>query len=132
VFQGTIKQNWDVSNYPFDTQELLISLTATINSMAQLLDSSSNIDDTIIPEGWSLEIFDVIHSTENCPAMFGDAKASDGNNHQFSEAQVVIILKRSGLRTFMTSFLGLFVATFSIIIMLFINSSVRRLAKEVL
>lgn len=34
VFQGTIKRNWDVSNYPFGTQELLISLTAPINSVA--------------------------------------------------------------------------------------------------
>jgi len=128
VFQGTIKQNWDVSNYPFDTQELLISLTAPINGVAHSLDKTSNIDDMIIPEGWSLESFDVTHSMKNYPAMFGDANASDGNNHQFSEAQVVITLKRSGLRTFITSFLGLFVATFLIITVLFVNSSVRRLA----
>ena len=131
VFKGTIKQHWDVSKYPFDTQKLIISLEDTLHTsddLVYLIDETSSIANNIIPEGWSLESFEVLPASTNYPTTFGDPRLSAGTNYKFSQAKAVITLKRNGLRVFITSFLGLFVATFLIMIVFIINTSSKYLA----
>ena len=128
TFQGTIKQNWDAGSYPFDTQKLIISLAAPLEEVTYSLDKSSNIDHKIIPNGWSLESFDLIPTSTYYPVTVGEPDVPESTGHTFKEVQAIITLKRSGLRTFVTAFLGLFVATFLIITVLTINTSGRLLA----
>ena len=131
VFMGTIKQYWDVSKYPFDTQKLTISLEDTLDSSGELIyliDETSSIANNIIPEGWSLESFEVLPTITSYPTTFGDPRRAADTDYKFSQAKAVITLRRNGLRVFITSFLGLFVATFLIIIVFTINTSAKYLA----
>jgi hypothetical protein len=131
VFKGTIKQHWDVSKYPFDKQRLIISLEDTLHTsddLIYIIDETSSIANNIIPEGWALESFEVLPTSTNYPTTFGDPRLTNGNNYTFSQAKAVITLKRNGLRVFITSFLGLFVATFLIMIVFVINTSSKYLA----
>lgn len=128
TFQGTIKQNWDAGSYPFDTQKLIISLAAPLEDVTYSLDKSSSIDNKIIPKGWSLESFDLIPISTYYPANVGEPNVPESMGRTFNEVQATITLKRSGLRTFVTAFLGLFVATFLIITVLTVNTSGKLLA----
>ena len=92
------------------------------------LDKSSSIDNKIIPKGWSLESFDLIATSTHYPVTVGESNVPESTRYTLNEAQAVITLKRSGLRTFVTAFLGLFVATFLIITVLTINTSGKLLA----
>ena len=128
AFQGTIKQNWDAVNYPFDTWKLIISLATPLEELTCSLDKSSSIDNKIIPKGWSLESFDLITTSTHCPVTVGESNVPESKRYTLNKAQAVITLKRSGLRTFVTAFWGLFVATFLIITVLTTNTSGKLLA----
>lgn len=131
VFKGTIRQYWDVSKYPFDTQRLVISLEDTLepsDSLFYSIGQTSSIATDIIPEGWSLKSFKVLTTNTDYPTTFGDPRLSAGTNYTFSQVKAVITLQRNGMRVFITSFLGLFVATFLIMIVFTINTSVRNIA----
>jgi hypothetical protein len=131
VFKGTIKQHWDISKFPFDTQQLVISIEDTLDpsdSLTFSIDPTSSIANNIIPEGWTLKSFEVKSTTTDYPTTFGDPTLAAGANYTFSQAKAVITLQRNGIRVFITSFLGLFVATFLIIIVFAINTSSKSLA----
>jgi hypothetical protein len=131
VFKGTIKQHWNISKYPFDTQQLVISLEDTLepsDTLVYSIDPTSSIANDIIPEGWTLKSFEVISTTTDYPTTFGDPTLAAGTNYTFSQAKAVITLQRNGMRVFITSFLGLFVATFLIMIVFTINTSAKGLA----
>lgn len=130
VFKGTIKQHWDISKFPFDTQQLVISIEDTLepsDALTYSIDPTSSIANNIIPEGWTLKSFEVISTATDYPTTFGDPTLAAGTNYTFSQAKAVITLQRNGMRVFITSFLGLFVATFLIIIVFAINTSSKSL-----
>ena len=131
VFKGTIKQHWDIERFPFDTQKLSISLEDTIDTkqgIEFIMDDTSGIANDLIPEGWEFKDFKLTVSDNNYPTTFGDPRVQKDNNYKFSRATATITLKRNGSRIFITSFLGLFVATVLIMIVFSINSFSRSLA----
>jgi hypothetical protein len=126
VFKGTIKKHWDIRNFPFDTQTLVISLEDTIETTDSLvfsIDETSSIANDVIPDGWSLESFNIVAAESDYPTTFGDPTASADTNYKFSRVEARLNLKRNGLRVFITAFLGLFVATVLILIVYVINST---------
>lgn len=126
VFKGTIKQSWNIESYPFDTQTLTISLEDTIDTadtLSFVVDPNSGIANDVIPKGWQLVDFNLLVSNTDYPTTFGDPRVRDDNNYQFSRVTAEITLQRSGIRIFISAFLGLFVATILVMIVFAINSS---------
>ena len=126
VFKGTIKQSWNIESYPFDTQTLTISLEDTIDTadtLSFVVDENSGIANDVIPKGWQLLDFSLKVSNTDYPTTFGDPRVRDDNSYEFSRVTAEISLQRSGIRIFISAFLGLFVATVLVIIVFAINSS---------
>ena len=125
VFKGVIKQAWDVRLYPFDRQQLTIAIEDTLEPntdhtfVADLLGSS--IAPSTIPAGWVLEDFDISVKNSAYPTTFGDPSVNPGMKYDFDRVEVVVTLKREGARLFATTFLGFFVATLLILVVLTIN-----------
>ena len=75
VFKGTIKKQWDIRNFPFDTQILVISIEGIYQSQLTFffsIDETSSIANDDIPNGWSLKSFNVVAAESNYPTIFGD------------------------------------------------------------
>lgn len=126
VFKGTIKKQWDIRDFPFDTQTLIISLEDTIETTDSLvfsIDETSSIANDVIPEGWRLQSFNVVAAESDYPTTFGDPRTSADTNYKFSKVEARLTLKRNGVRVFITAFLGLFVATVLMLIVYVINST---------
>jgi hypothetical protein len=126
VFKGTIKKYWDIRNFPFDTQTLVISLEDTIETTDSLvfsIDESSSIANDVIPDGWSMKSFNISTAESDYPTTFGDPRASADTSYKFSRVEARLTLKRNGNRVFITAFLGLIVATVLVIIVYLINST---------
>lgn len=126
VFKGTIKQSWNIEKFPFDTQTLTIALEDTIDTTDSLnfvIDKNSGVAEDIIPQGWQLNNFGLNVSSTNYPTTFGDPRVPADSSYKFSRVTAEIELQRSGIRIFISAFLGLFVATILVIITFVINST---------
>ena len=125
VFKGIVKQSWDVRLYPFDRQTLTIALEDTIDPNSDHrfvadIDGSSIAPDTI-PAGWTLEDFEISVVNSDYPTTFGDPSVAPGTNYDFDRVEASITLKRIGARLFATTFLGFFIATLLVFVVLTIN-----------
>lgn len=126
VFKGTIKQSWNIEKFPFDTQTLTISLEDTIDTTDTLnfvIDENSGVANEVIPKGWELNNFGLKVTNTDYPTTFGDPRVTADNSYKFSRVTAEIELQRSGIRIFISAFLGLFVATILVIITFAINST---------
>jgi|GEM_PF-1059553 len=125
VFKGVIKQQWDITSFPFDTQKLRIVIEDTIDVEQNLrfeIDPSSALAANIIPDGWNLVDFSITQSPKSYPTTFGDTRTPQGEPYVFSKIEAVLTLQREGTRLFISSFMGLFVATGLILVVFSINT----------
>jgi len=130
VFKGTIKQDWDISLFPFDTQKLTIAIEDTLETEDThkfIADPSSSIANDVIPDGWTLLDFDLEVTNTAYPTTFGDPRVAPGSSYNFNRITAILTLKRDGMRLFASTFLGFFVATVLIVIVFSINMSTRSL-----
>ncbi len=126
VFKGTIKQQWDVSDFPFDKQILQIHLEDTIDIQDDLtfkLDSSSGIAKDLIPDGWTLDSFSLTSAANTYPTTFGDPRVGADTEYTFDRITATLVLQREGLRVFATTFIGFFVATLFVALVMVVNMS---------
>lgn len=126
VFKGTVKQNWDVRAFPFDKQTLTIHLEDTIDIRSDLrfkLDPSSNIAKDLIPDGWQLASFDLTTHPSTYPTTFGDPRVNADSEYTFDRITATLVIKREGLRVFATTFIGFFVATLFVALVMIVNMS---------
>ena len=77
----------------------------------------------MIPKGWELNNFGLKVTNTDYPTTFGDPRVTADNSYKFSRVTAEIELQRSGIRIFISAFLGLFVATILVIITFAINST---------
>ena len=113
--KATVNQQWKVSKFPFDTQKLSILLEDVDSSSEDLVFKpdlkASKIDAKAIPDGWTLQNFELKNSINSYKTAFGDPSAASNVKQDYSQVAVTIELKRDGWRLFSTTFIGFFVAT---------------------
>ncbi len=107
----TMKQNWNVHDFPFDEQNLKMHIENTLFDKRRLIFvpdvEGSSLDPEEAIDGWNVTHFNVEESVNDYLTGFGDPK-SKGQN--FSSFDVNIGLQRSAVGMFFKIFLGMYIA----------------------
>jgi len=114
-YYQTISQEYDVTYYPFDRQELQVFMEdaqTDAQSMAFVADSrNSKIDPALQIPGWTIERFDLQATKAVYNTTYGDPTLQgEGDNSSYSRLVATITIKRDGLRILCSLFVGFFVA----------------------
>lgn len=127
--EAVIDEEWDVTHYPFDTQTLHIrieDIKETSEGIHLIPDTEgTSIDDDLVPDGWKLRDYSISSADNRYDTTFGDPSLEAKTYSDFSRITLALTIQREGGRLFATVFVGFFVATILIIILLGINMSRR-------
>jgi hypothetical protein len=109
--KATMKQNWNVHDFPFDKQRLKMHIENTLFDKGRLIFVPDTVGSSLDPkdaiDGWNVSDFSVEESANDYLTGFGDASS---NNQNFSSFDVYIGLDRSALGMFFKIFLGMYIA----------------------
>lgn len=107
----TMKNSWNVHDFPFDNQHLNMHIENTLFDKRRLVFApdveGSSFDQEEAIDGWNVINFGVHESTNDYLTGFGD---SSNKNQNFSSFDVSIGLERSALGMFFKIFLGMYIA----------------------
>lgn len=107
----TMKQNWNVHDFPFDQQRLKMHIENTLFDKRRLVFLPDTVGSSLDPEdaidGWNVSNFSVEESENDYLTGFGDTSSKSQN---FSSFDVYIGLERSALGMFFKIFLGMYIA----------------------
>lgn len=121
--KGVIRQDWDVSDFPFDRQVLKIvfeSADADTSELVYVADTkNSAIDSSIRIDGWDLEGFALNGGTRTYATTYGDPTLKSSSS--YATVVATIDIQRNGLRLFLKSFTGVYVAFLIAILGFFID-----------
>lgn len=125
--KAKINQEWEVRDFPFDTQKFSIvieDIDTDANGLVLTPDKvASKIDPKALPDGWNLKKFELNSNVNSYKTAFGDPSSTTDTKQDFSRLSVDIYLQRDGWRLFSTTFIGFFVAT-SLLLIAFIILSI--------
>jgi hypothetical protein len=107
----TMKQNWNVHDFPFDEQRLKMHIENTLFDKRRLVFKPDTIGSSLDPkdaiDGWNVSNFTVSESENDYLTGFGDVSSKSQN---FSSFDVSIGLQRSAVGMFFKIFLGMYIA----------------------
>jgi len=109
----TMKQSWEVMDYPFDDQELLINVenslfdTKSLVFIADTLDS--NYDPNMNVDGWTVKNFKVGTGISPYPTAFGFPNSTI-HQSDYSKYTISFTLVRNAFGLFLKIFLGMYIA----------------------
>jgi hypothetical protein len=107
----TMKQNWNVHDFPFDKQKLKMHIENTLFDKRQLIFQPDTVGSSYDPEdaidGWNVSDFSVSESSNDYVTGFGD---DSSKNQNFSSFDVYFDLQRSAWGMFFKIFLGMYIA----------------------
>ena len=111
--KATMKENWNVQDFPFDRQHLKIQIENTVfdnNSMVFVPDTlGSHFDKDEAIDGWTIRNFKVSVTTNDYETGFGDSRP--GKNLQYFSAFLIEMdINRDALGLFMKIFIGMYIA----------------------
>jgi hypothetical protein len=122
--KSVMKQSWNVNDYPFDEQHIVISVENTLydkNWLVYEVDSAgSNFAPTMNVDGWKIKNFKVIRSVNEYKTAFGDPRATS-ENADYDTFNIKMTLERNAMGLFMKIFLGMYIAFFIGCISFFID-----------
>ena len=102
--RGTFRNYWDLSKYPFDSQELKIYLeegSLDSNQFSYALDTKSrSYFHNPNLKGWSVEGMNVDVGTTRYESNFGDPALEDLETSSFAAAEVTVALHRLNWTSF--------------------------------
>jgi hypothetical protein len=120
---ATLKQAWDVGDFPFDQQRLKIVVedaNTDTSALVYLVDSlHSRIDPEVTLFNWKITSFRFEPRTMTYRTNYGDPALS--GNSSYPAAVAYITLKREGLGLFFKLFTGVYVAFLIAIVVFFID-----------
>jgi len=121
--KAVVRQDWDVSDFPFDRQRLKIvleSADADTSELVYVADTAhSAIDTSIRIDGWERESFRLSSGVRSYATTYGDPTLTSTSS--YATVQASITVRRSGLRLFLKSFTGVYVAFFIAVLGFFID-----------
>lgn len=110
--RATIRQKWNVSRFPLDTQRVIISLEDANTEADRIVlvpdESGTRISPALSVPGWSLGDFAIHTRTQIYDTNYGDTDLGAGS--EYSRVIVTLDLYRPGIGLFFKLFTGLFVA----------------------
>jgi len=100
---GTFRQSWDLRQFPFDKQVLVLTVEEGINDVTRVT-YDVDTDDTgyqpdASPQGWRIMSQQVTTETTHYATGFGDPAGGKGSD--YAKLQVVITLQRASVATFL-------------------------------
>jgi hypothetical protein len=108
-----MKQNWNVSDFPFDQQNLKIHIENTLFDKKSLVFvpdvSGSKFDDEEAIDGWIISDFRVHLSENDYHTGFGDSRPGRESS-VFSQFIIEMNLERDAWGLFMKIFIGMYIA----------------------
>ncbi len=107
----TMKNSWNVHDFPFDQQRLKMHIENTLFDKRSLVfvpdTEGSSFDPEEAIDGWNITDFKVAESSNDYITGFGD---QSNKNQNFSSFDVFISLERSAWGLFFKIFLGMYIA----------------------
>ncbi|HEY3405751.1 MAG TPA: hypothetical protein VGK59_20345 [Ohtaekwangia sp.] len=107
----TMKENWDVHDFPFDQQHLRVQIENTLFDKRSLIfvadTSGSQFDQKEAIDGWAIKNFTVESRENDYETGFGD----DTNTYQvFSTFNIEMDIERDAWGLFLKIFIGMYIA----------------------
>jgi hypothetical protein len=111
--KSTMKESWNVKDFPFDQQHLRVQIENTLfdnNSLVFIPDTlGSKYDTKEAIDGWEITNFKVSAGTNDYETGFGDPRA-DRSIQNFSTFLIEMDIERDAWGLFMKIFLGMYIA----------------------
>jgi len=113
--KSVMKQSWNVNDYPFDEQNIVVSIENTMydkNWLVYEVDSlGSSFAPTMNVDGWKISNFHVMRSTNEYNTAFGDPRVKTSKS-EYDTFNIKMTLQRDAMGLFMKIFLGMYIAFF--------------------
>lgn len=107
----TMKESWDVKDFPFDSQHLRVQIENTLFDNKHLIFvpdvKGSRFDDKEAIDGWNIAHFQVINKENDYETGFGD---SSSDVQVFSTFNIEMDLERDAWGLFLKIFIGMYIA----------------------
>jgi hypothetical protein len=101
---GTFKHNWDMRNFPFDHQDLLIEIEEAESYLEDLVyvpDTAKTIvDEELKLPGWRIVSSQVKVGSKTYESTFGDPARKPGSSTSYSRIDINVRLERTNLTAF--------------------------------
>ena len=111
--KSTMKENWNVNDFPFDKQHLKIQIENTLFDNSSLVFKpdlkGSKFDKEEAIDGWSIKNFRVSASQNDYETGFGDERIGR-ENQTFSSFLIEMDIERNAWGLFMKIFIGMYIA----------------------
>ena len=111
--KSTMKESWNVKDFPFDQQHLRVQIENTLfdnRSLVFVPDiEGSKYDNKEAIDGWAITHFKVSSGTNDYETGFGDARP-DRSVQNFSTFLIEMDIERDAWGLFMKIFLGMYIA----------------------
>jgi len=108
-----MKENWNVSDFPFDKQELRVRIENTLFDNTSLVFQpdtlGSRFDDEEAIDGWTVTKFKVRATENDYHTGFGDI-SPDSQYSEFSQFVLEMEIERDAIGLFMKIFSGMYIA----------------------
>jgi hypothetical protein len=108
-----MKENWEVTDFPFDKQKLIIHVENSIydrNSLVFVPDQlGSTYDREMTIDGWYISKFSVTENLREYTTVFGDP-SSDMLHSEYASFNIQIEIERDAWGLFMKIFIGMYIA----------------------
>ncbi len=107
----TMKERWDVKDFPFDQQHLKVQIENTLFDNRRLVFvpdlKGSQFDREEAIDGWTIQNFSVSQGDNNYETGFGDEST---NSQVFSTFKIEMNIARDAWGLFMKIFIGMYIA----------------------
>ncbi|MGN6648305.1 MAG: hypothetical protein ACTHJT_17400 [Cytophaga sp.] len=113
--KSVMKQSWNVNDYPFDEQSIVLSIENTMYDKKWLVyevdSAGSSYAPTMNVDGWKIKNFHVMRGENVYNTSFGDPRATT-SKAEYDSFNIKMTLERDAMGLFMKIFLGMYIAFF--------------------
>jgi len=124
--KATMKESWDVLDFPFDQQHLKVQIENTLFDNSSLVFKpdykGSTFDKNEAIDGWEIVNFQVTERTNDYETGFGDP-SPERNLQNFSSFLIEMDIQRNAWGLFLKIFIGMYIAFLIAIISFTIHPS---------
>ena len=120
-----VKEEWDVSNFPFDKQEIEVIIEDYDKDNSKLVFvpdvKGSKMDKSVHLEGWKISDFGIKVIDNTYETTYGDPELALNDYSTYSRAVIHFTIEREGNGLFFKLFIGLFISVLISLLTFFIN-----------
>lgn len=118
---GTFRQDYQLQNYPFDTEALTITVEEAVLDSRDLVytadTANSKMDPGVAIRGWKLSDFKIAARIIEHPTSYGDPSLKDGTS-RYAQLVITLTAERSHWLNFIKAILPIYIAAFLVLMVL--------------